>query len=469
MSETMWGGRFDLPMDHLVEEFNATILIEKRVTPFSIIGSTAHVHMLAAQGILTKDEAAQILKGLEAVREEVQSGRFVFDVADEDIQMAIERRVTEIVGPVGGKMHTARSRNDQAQLDVRLYARHAVIEILKAIRALQNAIIAKAEQYMGAMFPGYTHFQTGQPILFSHWMMAYFWMLERDIGRFEDAYKRLNVCPLGAAAMAGTTFNIDRVMTAKEMGFSGPSENSVDTIGDRDHLIEIDSAAAICMMHLSRLCEEIVLFASQDIHFFELSDDFCTGSSIMPNKKNPDIAEKIRGKTGRVFGNLQAMLTMMKGLPLAFNTDMSEDKEPTFDSVDTLHMSLRILTPMLTKMTVNTEKTREGAGRGYSNATDLADYLARKGIPFRQAHHIVGHIVNYCVKHNTDLEKMTLDEYRQFSDAIDADIHQYISLEACVAARRSFGGTAPERVKEQIERAKARLSQKDALIQAEAL
>ena len=288
--------------------------------------------------------------------------------------------------------------------------------------------------------------------------MAYFWMLERDIGRFEDAYKRLNVCPLGAAAMAGTTFPIDREMTAAEMGFDGPSENSVDTIGDRDHLIETDSAAAICMMHLSRLCEEIVLFTSQDIHFFELSDDFCTGSSIMPNKKNPDIAEKIRGTAGRVFGNLQAMLTMMKGLPLAFNTDMSEDKEPTFDSVDTLHMSLRILKPMLEKMTVNAQQSRLGAGRGYSNATDLADYLARKGIPFRQAHHIVGHIVNYCVKHNTDLEKMTLEEYRQFSDAIEDDIHQFITLEACVAARRSFGGTAPECVTEQISRAKARLN-----------
>ena len=257
--------------------------------------------------------------------------------------------------------------------------------------------------------------------------------------------------------MAGTTFPIDREMTAKEMGFEGPSENSVDTIGDRDHLIETDSAAAICMMHLSRLCEEIVLFASQDIHFFELSDDFCTGSSIMPNKKNPDIAEKIRGKAGRVFGNLQAMLTMMKGLPLAFNTDMSEDKEPTFDSVDTLHMSLRILKPMLEKMSVDAEAARKGAGRGYSNATDLADYLARKGIPFRQAHHIVGHIVNYCVKHNTDLERMTHEEYKQFSDAIGDDIHDFITLEACVAARRSFGGTAPEQVTRQIERAKARL------------
>ena len=458
MSDTMWGGRFDLPMDHLVQEFNATILIEKRVTPFSIIGSTAHVHMLAAQKILTEEEAAEILRGLDAVRLEVEDGRFVFDVADEDIQMAIERRVTEIVGPVGGKMHTARSRNDQAQLDVRLYTRHAVEEIIKTIRELQKAVIAKAEQYMGAMFPGYTHFQTGQPILFSHWMMAYFWMLERDIGRFEDAYKRLNVCPLGAAAMAGTDFPIDREMTAREMGFSGPSENSVDTIGDRDHLIEVDSAAAICMMHLSRLCEEIVLFTSQDIHFFDLSDDFCTGSSIMPNKKNPDIAEKIRGKAGRVFGNLQAMLTMMKGLPLAFNTDMSEDKEPTFDSVDTLYMSLRILTPMLTKMTINPDITRAGAGRGYSNATDLADYLARKGIPFRQAHHIVGRIVNYCLKHGKDLETMTLDEYRQFSDVIGEDVYGCIKLEACVAARRSFGGTAPERVAEQIARAKARLN-----------
>lgn len=455
MSDTMWGGRFDLPPDRLVQEFNATILIEKRVTPFSIIGSRAHVRMLGETGILEKEDVEKILAGLDQVYAEVQEGKFVFDVADEDIQMAIERRVTEIVGPAGGRMHTARSRNDQAQLDVRLYTRYAIDEIIKAIRELQRTIIAKSEQYMGVMFPGYTHFQTGQPILFSHWMMAYFWMLQRDIGRLQDTYKRLNKCPLGAAAMAGSDFPIDRFMTAKELNFSEPTENSVDTIGDRDHLIELDAAAAICYMHLSRLAEEIVIFSSQDMQFFELSDDFCTGSSIMPNKKNPDIAEKIRGKAGRVFGNLQAMLTMMKGLPLAFNTDMSEDKEPTFDSIDTLVTSLRILCPMLEKMKVNAEKTREGAGRGCSNATDLADYLVRHGLPFRQAHHVVGHVVNYAVKNHKDLEDLSLEEYKKFSDLIGEDVYGFISLEHCVEARKSYGGTASERVKEQIARARA--------------
>lgn len=458
MSDKMWGGRFDLPMDRLVEEFNATILIEKRVTPFSIKGSLAHVRMLAKQGILPATDAEAILTALDQVAREVQEGQFVFDVADEDIQMAIERRVTEIAGVAGGKMHTARSRNDQAQLDVRLYARSAVDNIITVIRRLQAEIIKKAEDNFGVMFPGYTHMQTGQPILFSHWMMAYFWMLERDVGRFEDARKRLNICPLGTAAMAGTGFNIDRDMTAQELGFSAPSENSVDTIADRDHLIEINSAAATCMMHLSRLCEEIVFFATQDFRFFELSDDFCTGSSIMPNKKNPDIAEKIRGKTGRVFGNLQAILTMLKGLPLAFNTDMSEDKEPTFDSIDTLTLSIQVLTPMLVKMKVNAQKTREAAQRGFSNATDLADYLARKGVPFRQAHHIVGHLVNYCIKHETDFEHLPLDVYREHSDLIEDDVYEAIALETCVKVRRSYGGTAPECVKEQIARAKAILA-----------
>lgn len=458
MSDKMWGGRFDLPMDRLVEEFNATILIEKRVTPFSIQGSIAHVRMLAKQGILPEADAQAILTALDQVAREVEQGQFVFDVADEDIQMAIERRVTEIAGVAGGKMHTARSRNDQAQLDVRLYARSAIDNIIAVIRRLQATIISKAEENFGVMFPGYTHMQTGQPILFSHWMMAYFWMLERDVGRFKDARKRLNICPLGTAAMAGTGFNIDRDMTALELGFSAPSENSVDTIADRDHLIEINSAASTCMMHLSRLCEEIVFFATQDFRFFELSDDFCTGSSIMPNKKNPDIAEKIRGKTGRVFGNLQAILTMMKGLPLAFNTDMSEDKEPTFDSIDTLTLSIQVLTPMLAKMKINAQKTREAAQRGFSNATDLADYLARKGLPFRQAHHIVGHLVNYCIKHETDFEHLPLDIYRQHSDLIGDDVYEAIALETCVKVRRSYGGTAPECVKEQINRAKAILA-----------
>ena len=457
MSDTMWGGRFDLPPDRLVQEFNATILIEKRVTPFSIIGSRAHVRMLGQTGILEKEDVEKILAGLDQVYAEVQEGKVVLDVGYEDIQMDSERRVTEIVGPAGGRMHTARSRNDQAQLDVRLYTRYAIDEIIKASRRLPPMILANADVDIGVMCPEYTHFRSRLPILFYHWMMAYFWMLQRDIGLLQDTYKRLNKCPLGAAAMAGSDFPIDRFMTAKELNFSEPSENSVDTIGDRDHLIELDAAAAICYMHLSRLAEEIVIFSSQDMQFFELSDDFCTGSSIMPNKKNPDIAEKIRGKAGRVFGNLQAMLTMMKGLPLAFNTDMSEDKEPTFDSIDTLVTSLRILCPMLEKMKVNAEKTREGAGRGCSNATDLADYLVRHGLPFRQAHHVVGHVVNYAVKNHKDLEDLSLEEYKKFSDLIGEDVYGFISIEPCVEDIKSYGGMASYRVKVQIAKTRAKV------------
>ena len=457
MASKLWGGRFDLPTNKLVEEFNATILLEQRCCPFDIQGSKAHATMLARQGIITQDEADKIIAGLSQVAKEMEEGTFVFDVSDEDIQMATEKRMTEIIGPVGGKLHTARSRNDQATLDTMLQMRATILEVQKDIRALQKVIIAKAEEYSDVIMPGYTHLQTAQPVLSSHWIMSYFWMLERDFTRFRDLRKRMNRCPLGAAALAGTTFPIDRHFTAQELGFDGPTQNSIDTVSDRDHMVEFNAAAATCYMHLSRLCEELVMYSSQDFKFIELSDDFCTGSSIMPQKKNPDIAEKIRGKTGRMYGNLMSILTVMKGIPLAFNTDMSEDKEAVYDSMDTLQDTLQILAPMIEKAKFISENMRKAANRGYSTATDMADYLARKGIPFREAHHIVGHAVNYCIKHSKMLDELTIDEFREMSDKIEEDIYSAITLEASVAARKSYGGTAPDAVRKQIDEAKSLL------------
>ena len=410
--------------------------------------------MLGRQGIISQADAEAICKGLDQVAQEIRDGKFVFSTADEDIHMAIEKRMTQIVGPAGGRLHTGRSRNDQTTTTTKMMLRHTIREVQGAILDLQKEVVEIAGNHLDVIMPGYTHMQTGQPILFSHWMMAYFWMLERDFTRFNDLYRRMGRCPLGSAALAGTDFPIDREFTAKALGFDAPTENSIDSVSDRDHMVEFNSCAAMCQMHLSRLSEELVTFSTQDFKFIELSDDFCTGSSIMPQKKNPDIAEKIRGKTGRTYGNLMAMLTIMKGLPLAYNTDLSEDKEQVFDSIDTLLSSLRIMTPMIAKMTVNAEKMREGADRGYSNATDLADYLARKGVPFREAHHIVGSMVNYCIKHGKKLDELTMDEYKQFNDKIEEDIRQDIALEACVKARTSYGGTAPEAVRTQLEEAR---------------
>lgn len=455
MSTKLWGGRFDMPTNKLVEEFNATILIETRLCPFDIQGSIIHATMLAKQEIITQQDADSIIAGLKQVDDEIREGKFDFRTEDEDIHMAIEKRMTEIVGPVGGKLHTARSRNDQTTLDSKMHMRATIDEVKVAIRGLQRAFIVKAEENSDVIMPGYTHLQTGQPILFSHWIMAYFWMMQRDFTRFDDLYRRMEECPLGAAALAGTTFPIDRHFTAKALGFDRPTENSIDSVSDRDHMIEFNAAAAMCFMHLTRLSEELVLFSSQDFKFVDLSDDFCTGSSIMPQKKNPDVAEKMRGKGGRVYGNLMAILTIMKGIPLAYNTDMSEDKETVYDSMDTLLSGLKIMAPMLEKMTVNADKTRSAANRGFSTATDMADYLVRKGIPFREAHHVVGSVVNYCIKHGKMLDALTMDEFHTFHSRIEQDIYPAITLEASVAARTSYGGTAPQTVKVQIEKAKS--------------
>lgn len=455
MSSKLWGGRFNLPTNKLVEAFNATILIEQRLCPYDIQGSIAHATMLARQKIITQQEAESIITGLKMVEQEILQGTFVFDTADEDIHMAIEKRMTELVGPVGGKLHTGRSRNDQTTLDSKMHMRATIRDIQECIRILQQVVITQAEGNIHIIMPGYTHLQTGQPILFAHWIMAYFWMLQRDYTRFEDLYHRLDRCPLGAAALAGTTFAIDRDFTAQMLGFAGPTENSIDSVSDRDHMIEFNAAAAMCCMHLSRLSEELVIFSSQDFKFIELSDDFCTGSSIMPQKKNPDVAEKMRAKSGRVYGNLMAMLTIMKGIPLSYNTDMSEDKETVYDSMDTLHACLTIIAPMIENMKVNEEKTREAADRGFSTATDMADYLVRKGLPFREAHHVVGSVVNHCIQHNKKLHELTLAEFQHFHPNIEEDIYAQITLEASVNARKSYGGTAPEAVNVQIKKAKA--------------
>lgn len=459
MSEKPWAGRFNLPTDKFVEEFNASISFDKRLYKFDIKGSMAHARMLAKQNIITDDEARLIISGLEKVLTEIKNGHFTFSDDDEDIHMAVEKRLTEIVGPVGGKLHTARSRNDQVALDVRMY----VIEEAETAKAyilnLQTVLVEKAINNIGVIMPGFTHLQTGQPILFSHYIMAYFQMFKRDFLRINDMMMRMNYSPLGAAAMAGTTFPIDRVSTASDLGFYGPTENSIDSVSDRDFIIEFLSALSICMMHLSRFSEELILFSNPDFGFINLSDDYCTGSSIMPQKKNPDVPELIRGKTGRVYGNLIAMLTIMKGLPLAYNKDMQEDKEPLFDSIDTVLASLKIFAPMITKLTINEDKMRAAAGRGYSTATDLADYLVRKGLPFRQAHHVVGKTVAYAIEQDKTLQELSLEEMQNFSDMIEEDVFKFISLEASVNSRNSYGGTSAESVMTQIKLAQEFLNE----------
>lgn len=452
--EKPWGGRFELPTDKLAEEFNASIHFDKNLYSYDINGSIAHAKMLAKQGIIDHNECELIIKGLIQVKDEIDKGDFVFKTEDEDIHMAVEKRLREIIGPIAGKLHTARSRNDQVATDFRLYVRDQIDNIKKAIYDLLGVIISKAEDNIDLIMPGYTHLQTAQPILFSHWIMAYFHMLYRDYTRFDDCRKRLNYSPLGSGALAGTTFPIDRDFTARELGFIAPTENSVDSVSDRDFALEFMSAASICQMHLSRWAEELIIFSSSEFKFIELSDDFCTGSSIMPQKKNPDMAELIRGKTGRVYGNLISLLTTMKGLPLAYNKDMQEDKEPVFDTVNTLLTSLRIFAPMISKVRLNKEKIYRSAQLGYSTATDYADYLVTKGVPFRDAHHIVGETVAYAIKAGKDLSELTVDEFRQFTDKVDESIYNIVTVESCIEKRKSYGGTAKSEVVNQLQNAK---------------
>jgi len=454
MNDKPWAGRFTQPTDQFVEEFTASIAFDQRLYRYDIQGSVAHARMLARQGIIGEDEAQTIIAGLKNILADIEAGRFEFKVGLEDIHMNIEARLIERIGPVGGKLHTARSRNDQVALDIRLYLRDELAAIGQFLDRLQEALLTQAEANLGVVMPGFTHLQTAQPVLFSHHMLAYYEMLRRDAGRLADALKRLNVLPLGAGALAGTTFPIDRESVARELGFAGVTRNSLDTVSDRDFAVEFCAAASLIMMHLSRLAEELILWSSADFDFVELSDAFCTGSSIMPQKKNPDVPEVVRGKSGRVYGNLVSLLTLMKSLPLAYNKDMQEDKEPLFDTVDTVKGSLKVFADMIAQMRVKADNMRQAAARGFSTATDVADYVVRKGIPFRQAHEIVGKTVRYCIEHGKDIPGLSLEEFRRFSPAIEQDIYDFVTLEASVDARRATGGTAREAVERELARAR---------------
>jgi argininosuccinate lyase len=452
MTDKLWAGRFTQPTDQFVEEFTASIEFDQRLYRYDILGSTVHARMLARQGIISRTDADAIVNGLEEILAEIERDELTFSVSREDIHMNIEARLIEKIGAVGGKLHTARSRNDQVALDVRLYLRDEIDAILIGLSGLQSALLGQAETNLDVIMPGYTHLQTAQPVLFAHHMLAYVEMIQRDSSRLNDLRKRLNLLPLGAGALAGTTFPIDREWVADQLGFDGVTHNSLDTVSDRDFAIEFCSFASLLMMHLSRLSEELILWSSADFGFVDLSDAFCTGSSIMPQKKNPDVPELVRGKTGRVYGNLISLLTLMKALPLAYNKDMQEDKEPLFDTVDTVRGCLKVFAAMIAEMRINPERMRVAAGRGYSTATDIADYLVRKGLPFRVAHEVVGKTVRYCLESGQDIPDLSLDELQEFSPDIDSDIFDYITLEASVNARTATGGTAREAVKAEIER-----------------
>lgn len=450
MSEKPWAGRFNLPTDIFVEEFNASIYFDKRLYKFDIKGSIAHAVMLSRQGIIAESEARAIVSGLEQVLDEIEKGEFHFDIGDEDIHMAVEKRLTEIAGPVGGKLHTARSRNDQVAVDVRMYVMYEAETVKAYLINLIRVLVDKAVNNIGIVMPGFTHLQQGQPILFSHYLMAYFQMFKRDFQRINDLMIRANYCPLGAGALAGTTFPIDRNYTANTLGFYGPTENSIDSVSDRDFIIEFLSAASICMMHLSRLSEEIILFSNPDINFVTLTDDYCTGSSIMPQKKNPDIAELVRGKTGRVYGALISLLTTMKGIPLAYNKDMQEDKELTFDAIDTVKGCLALFTGMIDTMKFNTVIMENSAKHGFTNATDAADYLVNHGVAFRDAHGIIGQLVLLCIEKGLSLDDLPLEEYKKISPVFEEDIYEAISMKTCVDKRNTIGAPGQKAMKQVI-------------------
>lgn len=429
-SEKPWGGRFEEKTNKLLERLSASVGFDKRLYLYDIKGSIAHCTMLAKQGIISEKDSQEIIKGLEEIRKQIDRGEFEFSDELEDIHMNIEKRLTDNIGEAGGRLHTARSRNDQVTLDTRLYLRDKTKEIIELIGEFQSVLIDLERKHPTAIMPGYTHLQRAQPILFSNHMMAYYEMLERDAERFSDCLKRINVMPLGAGALAGTTFPIDRKYVAKLLDFPSITKNSLDSVSDRDYVIEFTAAASILMMHFSRLSEELILWSSDEFGFIEIADAFCTGSSIMPQKKNPDIPELVRGKTGRVYGNLMSLLTLMKGLPLAYNRDMQEDKEPLFDTIDTITISLQIFTEMMKNVTIDEESMLLAAGGGYSNATEVADYLVKKGLPFREAHEVVGNIVKYCIQNDIkQIGDLKIEEFQQFCDMIEDDIYIHADLE----------------------------------------
>ena len=446
----LWSGRFGKETDALVNDFNASIQFDQRLYREDITGSIAHAKMLAATGILSAEDGAAIVEGLTGILQDIEDGKVEFTADNEDIHMNVEALLTARIGQAGKRLHTARSRNDQVALDFRMYVREQIPVIVGQLLELETVLCRQARQYQAAVMPGYTHLQRAQPISFAQHLMAYAFQFRRDVTRLEDCAARLNECPLGSGALAGTTYPIDRFMTAQALGFDKPMDNSLDGVSDRDYALELMSALSILMMHLSRFSEEVILWCSWEFKFIELDDAYATGSSIMPQKKNPDVAELVRGKTGRVYGDLMSLLTAMKGLPLAYNKDMQEDKEPVFDATDTVEMCLPVFAAMLDTMTVRTDNMRTAAGKGFINATDCADYLTKKGMPFRDAYTVTGHLVAQCTAQGKTLEELSLDELRTASDLFDEDVYEAIRLENCMALRASFGGPAVAETTRQI-------------------
>ena len=450
MSEKLWGGRFAKMTDEMINEFQASIGFDRRMYREDIAGSIAHAAMLAHVGIISAADRASIEKGLRDILAQIDAGTFEFSTALEDIHMNIEKRLTDAIGDAGSRLHTARSRNDQVALDTHMFVRRSIVEVLDHIRELQEALVESSERHREVIMPGYTHLQPAQPILFAHHLMAYFGMLARDFERFQGIYARADIMPLGAGALAGTTLPIDRAFVAKKLNFERIYANSMDAVSDRDYILEFLSAASILMVHLSRLSEEIILWCSREFSFVELDDAHCTGSSMMPQKKNPDVSELVRGKTGRVVGHLMATLTAVKGLPLAYNKDLQEDKEGLFDAIDTVKFSLSVYARLIRGMKVREDVMRRAVEEDFSNATDLADYLVRKGVPFRQAHAISGKAVALCIERGIWLGDMALEDYRMLSPLFDEDIYDAIRPETCVAGRNSYGGTSYEQVRMQL-------------------
>ncbi len=456
--DKLWGGRFSEPTDTFVERFTASVTFDQRLYLADIQGSIAHATMLAKSGILTDQECRQITEGLKAIKAEIDAGNFNWSVSLEDVHMNIEAALTEKIGDTGKKLHTGRSRNDQVATDIRLYLRQEIDDVCAAIRAVQKGIVSLAENETNTVMPGFTHLQTAQPISFAHHLMAWFEMFQRDHERMQDCRKRVNVSPLGAAALAGTSFPIDREMTAELLGFDKPAANSLDAVSDRDFAIEFCAASSLLMTHMSRISEELVIWTSAQFDFIDLPDRFCTGSSIMPQKKNPDVPELVRGKSGRVVGHLMSLLTLMKSQPLAYNKDNQEDKEPLFDTLDTVKDSLKAFADMIPAIKAKPDNMRSAALKGYSTATDLADYLVRKGTAFRDAHEVVGKAVAYGIEQGKDLSELSLEELRNFSPDIENDVFDILTLEGSLNARNHIGGTAPEQVKKAITKAKSLLS-----------
>ena len=456
-TNSAWGGRFQESTDAFVAAFTASVGFDQRLAQEDIAGSRAHAAMLVKQGVLSEADGEAIARGLDAIADEIARDEFIWDTALEDVHMNIEKRLTDRIGDAGKRLHTGRSRNDQVATDIRLYARAAIERILGEIRRLQTAIVTLAEGEAETIMPGFTHLQVAQPVTFGHHLMAWYEMLVRDAGRFRDCRERLNQSPLGAAALAGTTYPIDRHMTAAALGFAAPCANSLDAVSDRDFAIECCAAAATLMMHLSRIAEELIIWNSAAYRFIDLPDRFCTGSSIMPQKKNPDVPELVRGKTGRVYGHLAALLTLMKSQPLAYNKDNQEDKEPLFDTVNTVLACLRAFADMIPAIEANREAMYHAAGAGYSTATDLADYLVRRGVAFRDAHEIVGRAVHLAIERHTTLDTLPLTDLQTLSPAIGEDVYESLTLEGSINARDHFGGTAPVQVKARIQQAKEKL------------